>query len=171
MTIGEKIKFARISNKLTQKQLGEMVRLSDVRIRQYELNTRTPKENILKEISRSTGFPIEFFTNPSVDTYNGVIQILNMLEEKYGFSIKKSVGNRGYNLTIDNKMLDDHVSTWLKGAEEIMRQKAEGSDKTDEQIVIERQLWKFRFPKSDVERFEAEKNASQKNNRKENPSN
>ena len=48
MAIGERIKRIRTFRKLTQAQLGEAVGLSDVRIRQYEIGNRTPKEDMIQ---------------------------------------------------------------------------------------------------------------------------
>lgn len=53
MPTGDKIKKARIARGLTQKELGEKVGLTDVRIRQYELNNRTPKEDTLRSIAEA----------------------------------------------------------------------------------------------------------------------
>lgn len=55
MTIGEKIKNARILRGLTQKELGIKLgfdeKSADVRIAQYESGTRTPKAELLSEIA------------------------------------------------------------------------------------------------------------------------
>ena len=58
MTTGERIKKFRIAKGLTQKELGEMVGLSDDRIRHYELNDRKPKKEVLKKIADSLGVNI-----------------------------------------------------------------------------------------------------------------
>ncbi len=54
MAIGERIKRARNFRKLTQKELGLAVgfeeNTADVRIAQYESNTRTPKEDMLRKM-------------------------------------------------------------------------------------------------------------------------
>jgi transcriptional regulator with XRE-family HTH domain len=44
LTIGENRKKFRTIKGITQKEFGLMVGLSDVRIQQYELNIRTPKD-------------------------------------------------------------------------------------------------------------------------------
>ena len=53
MPTGDRIKKVRIARGLTQKELGEKVSLTDVRIRQYELNNRTPKEDTLRMIAEA----------------------------------------------------------------------------------------------------------------------
>ena len=44
MVQGRRIKNLRLARGLTQKELGEMIGLSDVRIRQYELEVRNELE-------------------------------------------------------------------------------------------------------------------------------
>ena len=68
MTTGEKIKKARTSKGLTQKELGALVGLPDDRIRKYELNIRTPKRELLQKIADHTGFSVEFFTDHLIDS-------------------------------------------------------------------------------------------------------
>ena len=53
MAIGERIRRIRIFRKMTQSQLGEAVGLSDVRIRQYEIGNRTPKEEMIEKIAKA----------------------------------------------------------------------------------------------------------------------
>ena len=53
MAIGERIKRIIIFRKLTQAQLGEAVGLSDVRIQQYEIGNRTPKEDMIQELAKA----------------------------------------------------------------------------------------------------------------------
>ncbi len=56
MAIGERIKRVRNLRKLTQKELGLALGLdentADVRVAQYESNTRTPKTDLLKRIAK-----------------------------------------------------------------------------------------------------------------------
>ena len=57
MTQGERIKHIRTSRKMTQKQLGLLCGFSentaDVRIRQYESNTKAPKQDTLMLIAEA----------------------------------------------------------------------------------------------------------------------
>ena len=56
MAIGKRIRFFRNRKGMTQKQLGEMLgflgRTSDVRIAQYESESRTPKSDLVKEMAQ-----------------------------------------------------------------------------------------------------------------------
>ena len=52
ITFGEKLRYIRRKNNLTQKQLGMAVgfpeNTADVRIAQYETNARSPREELLR---------------------------------------------------------------------------------------------------------------------------
>lgn len=51
MSLGKLIKKFRELRSITQKALGDRIHLDDVRIRQYELDIRTPKDDVLENIS------------------------------------------------------------------------------------------------------------------------
>ena len=51
MTVGENIKKYRLANGLTQKQLGNMLGLAEITIRQYENNKREPSFERLYQIA------------------------------------------------------------------------------------------------------------------------
>lgn len=51
MSLGKIIKKFRELRRITQKTLGDRTHLDDVRIRQYELDIRTPKDDVLENIS------------------------------------------------------------------------------------------------------------------------
>ena len=68
ITFGEKLRYLRRKNNLTQKQLGMAVGFSentaDVQIAQYESNARAPKEGLIRKFSIVFGVPKEIFTVP-----------------------------------------------------------------------------------------------------------
>lgn len=53
MNIGEAIKYWRTKRGLTQKELAEASKVSEISIRKYESNDRTPKIGTLNQISRA----------------------------------------------------------------------------------------------------------------------
>jgi transcriptional regulator with XRE-family HTH domain len=61
MTLGQKIRYARRSVGLSQRQLGEMLRVSDKAVSSYEVDRAVPPLDTLKEISRATTRPISYF--------------------------------------------------------------------------------------------------------------
>lgn len=68
ITFGRKLKHLRQKNHLTQKELGIAVgfqeNCADVRIAQYEIDSRTPKEDLMKLFASTLGVPVELFTIP-----------------------------------------------------------------------------------------------------------
>lgn len=89
MTIGEKIREYRISNKLTQKQLGNELGLAEITIRQYESNKRTPNLERLFQISDILGISITDLMEK--DEYNSAYELtFGKIHDKYIFNTVKS---------------------------------------------------------------------------------
>ena len=83
MAIGERIKRIRNFRKLTQAQLGEAVGLSDVRIRQYEIGNRTPKEEMIQELAKALDCNYRSIYEPSLYAAEDVMYALFELDEHY----------------------------------------------------------------------------------------
>ena len=68
ITFGEKLRYLRQKNNMTEKQLGIAVgfpeNTADVRIAQYETNARMPREELLKKIAQVLGVQKEILTVP-----------------------------------------------------------------------------------------------------------
>ena len=93
MAIGERIRFFRNLNGMTQKYLGMQIgfseRTADIRIAQYESGTRTPKEDIVNNIAHALGVSPLALTVPDIDTDLGLMHTLFALEDIYGLKIDK----------------------------------------------------------------------------------
>lgn len=63
MTIGDNIKKYRKQNKLTQKQLGDLIGKSTISVRKYEANDITPSLQVLGDISVAFNITISDLTN------------------------------------------------------------------------------------------------------------
>lgn len=65
ITFGEKLRYLRRKNNLTQKELGMAVgfpeNTADVRIAQYETNARMPREELLKKLAQVLGVSLFIF--------------------------------------------------------------------------------------------------------------
>lgn len=185
MSIGDKIKKARTSklNTLTQKALGYLVGLSDVRIRQYELNTRTPKEGVLQKISDSTGFSMQYFTDHFIETPIDAMHALFDLRQKYGLTIQKEIDENGmhsvengrhvYTMTIQNRDLNSRVHEWIESIEKIKLHLQDNGNSSEKDIEDECLIWEGRYPISLAIQSEArlrELRKEQKSNREQNPS-
>ena len=74
ITFGEKLRYLRRKNNLTQKELGMAVgfpeNTADVRIAQYESNARKPKEKLINEFAKILGVHKEILTVPVLSEPN-----------------------------------------------------------------------------------------------------
>jgi len=60
-SLGAKIRYARRTAGLSQKQLGNVLQLSDKAVSSYEVNRAVPPVDTLKEISKITAQPLSYF--------------------------------------------------------------------------------------------------------------
>lgn len=145
MSTGEKIKKARHARGLTQKELGEKVGLTDVRIRQYELNNRTPKEDTLRLIAEVLEVNYHSLCEPTIDTAEEVIFSLFELEEHYPFSLhpipvvtndksKEQIG-----ITFEETWINEFLMEWKLRKKELQTGKI--SQKEYEE-------WKWNWPQT-----------------------
>jgi transcriptional regulator with XRE-family HTH domain len=151
MTIGEKIKKYRTFKGLTQAQLGKLVGLSGDRIRQYESDVRTPKQNKLFEIADALGVNAVALSDPDLDNTNSIMHIFFELEEQYGLRFDKT--DDGYLLSFPQNK--ESGASWLKnGLNDWIRKRNElQPDINDSTAAIEQKkydyaLWKARYPYS-----------------------
>lgn len=101
---------------LTQKALGQMIKLDDVRVRQYELDKRNPKDDVLENISEALHVKPEYFKDPSYPySFEEVIRFLFKLEDSIPMALHKvdidgtpvhSVVFLGHNLLKIDKTLE-----------------------------------------------------------------
>lgn len=96
MNIGERIRFFRKRRKMTQKQLGLLVgfpeNCADVRIAQYEIGIRKPKEKLIAALSAALGISAYALQVPSIDSPTELMHFLFSLEDCYGFWIEQGNG-------------------------------------------------------------------------------
>lgn len=132
MTIGNRIRKIRKFRNMTQQQLGEFIGLDNSRIRQYELNFRTPKENLLKKIAAALNVNEYALLNPCFNSPILSIYSLFEFEEIYGFDITKSKLNN------KDPELNELIDLWTKKKQELK------DEKIEENEYIE---WKLNFKK------------------------
>lgn len=65
LSLGQKIRYARRSLGISQKQLGDLLQLSDKAVSSYEVDRAVPPLETLKEISKHTSKPMSYFLNDS----------------------------------------------------------------------------------------------------------
>jgi Predicted transcriptional regulators len=144
MTIGEKIKIARALRGITQKELGFLVGLTDVRIRQYETNARTPKEGKLKDIASALGVSPAFFVNHNNDSIVDLMHLFFELEETSGAHVEK-IDVKGkpstYGILFDDSSINSKLEKWYQIRELRDSDKGEEAEKKYAR-------WKAQFPES-----------------------
>lgn len=79
-TMGEKIKTVRLSQNMTQKELANMIGVTDATINRYEKNVREPSLETLKRISFALGVSILIFLDIDNDykknpNYSNIISL------------------------------------------------------------------------------------------------
>lgn len=82
MTLGQKIRFARRSLALSQKQLGDMVQVSDKAVSAYEVDRAIPPLATLRLISRATSKPVSFFINEAQSEEAALDQKIASIQEE-----------------------------------------------------------------------------------------
>ena len=91
MAIGERIKFFRTRAGMTMnyfgQQLGFPARWADVRIAQYENDSRKPKANLVKAMAHVLKVRPEALDVPDIDSEFGLIHTLFAIEDRYGLTI------------------------------------------------------------------------------------
>lgn len=91
MAFGKRIKLIRQLRGLTQRELGEQLGFSgkaaDIRIAQYESETRKPKDKIAEGMAFRLDVSTFALDVPNIDTRYGILHTLFALEDEEGFMI------------------------------------------------------------------------------------
>ena len=149
MAIGKRIRFFRLRKRMTQKQLGELLgfveKTSEVRIAQYESETRIPKQDLINDMARYLGVSDKALTVPEIDTYIGLMHTLFAIEDIYGFKIDEKDGKPCLLIDSTSTTVNSSVSTmldaWLAEA-----RKYEAGEITKEAY----DKWRYNYPKHDT---------------------
>lgn len=115
MTVGQKIKYARSLRGITQKELGARIGLPDVRIRQYEIEARTPKQGIIKDIADALGVSCDFFTDHYIESPADIMHILFELEDSMGVILREDRDDHGemrYSISFGDETMNACLETW-----------------------------------------------------------
>ncbi len=94
MAVSKRIRFFRKLHGMTQKQLGMEAgfpeKSADTRVAQYETDARGPKAALRERFARALGVSVNALTIPDVDSPDGLMHTLFVLEDIYGFRIMDS---------------------------------------------------------------------------------
>lgn len=150
MTLGEKIKKYRLMKNWTQKELGIKAGFpsatADSRIRKYEKDVMAPKNDIRQKIADALDVDLSALSDINVETYEDVMQILFLFEEKLGMEIERKDGKTHLIFDDNNKDIEKFISYLY-----IWHSQRKNLTSIDEEIpsdeVNKYKTWKSRFPK------------------------
>lgn len=149
LSLGKLIKKFRELRRITQKALGDRILLDDVRIRQYELDIRTPKDDVLENISAALHVNKEYLKEPDYPyTEHDLMRFLFKLDDSIEVKIRP---------VILNDEDPDYTTTGIYfGSEAILRirnmleQWQEMKEKYENNEITKEALqdWKANYPDS-----------------------
>lgn len=154
MATGERIRWFRNSQGMTQKDLGLKVgfpeRNADIRIRQYEIGQRNPKADMISELAGIFDVADEALSVPDIDNYIGLMHTLFALEDMYGLTIAKVDGQVCLKMDVNH----DHYDMGL--AQDLIDW-YEQKDKVNNGSMLIREYdhWRYSYPKDKAEEFKA----------------
>ena len=94
LSLGKLIKKFRELRRITQKALGDRIHLDDVRIRQYELDIRTPKDDVLENISAALHINKDYLKEPDYPyTEQDLMRFLFKLDDSIKVNIRPVILN------------------------------------------------------------------------------
>jgi len=136
---------------MTQKYLGMIIgfdeKTADVRVAQYESGKRTPKENVVNELSRALDISQLALTVPDIDSYYGLMHTLFACEDIYGLRVNNIDGELCLTLNRNNNAsfhtMFDMFSVWQQEAQKL---------KNGEISKEEYDTWRYNYPRIEAER-------------------
>lgn len=146
MAIGERIHYFRTKLGMTLKYVGTQIgfdeKSADVRMAQYEKETRVPKDNLVASLADLFDVSPEAMKVPDIDSNIGLLHTLFTLEDRFGLKVTSDEKGRPVlyldssrhkdNSSINNLLLD-----WL-----------DKSNALKEGFITEEQYdyWRYHYP-------------------------
>lgn len=157
MKIGEKIRKFRLIRQATQLDLGYHVKLSDLRVGQYETGKRNPKDDLVERFAQALDVEPAALSNNEPDTIDGLMHTLFDLEETFNLTIEEdySDGEEEYIFrfkpTDENKAEDMRkaFSAWLTAYKKYHTNPESHEEKKYECDMYE--LWKGQYPNNTID--------------------
>lgn len=142
---GIRMKYYRLKNNLTQRELAEKCGLTESAIRNYELGYRSPNEEQRTKIAKELKVSVFAISEPDISMLFGMMHVLFDIEKMYGITPKiegdkvwlNVPGNDNFSTTEDVVYL--LIKTWAKA-----RQLYE-SKEVDLETYID---WQSKYPEA-----------------------
>ena len=130
-------------------QLGEVLgflgKTSDVRMAQYESESRVPKHDLVKEMAGIFDVSTHALTVPDIDTYIGLMHTFFALEDMYGLKIDEMDSEVVLRLDKSDystySSMDKMLRAWLTEAKKL---------ETGESTKEEYDDWRYKYPELDT---------------------
>lgn len=149
MATGERIHFFRNLRGMTQKYLGLMVgfpeRSADIRLAQYESETRTPKAEITEKLAAVLDVSPKAIDLPDIDSYIGLMHTFFALEDRYGLKISEIDGELCLHLDKSKGTEYQNMFELLYSWRQIAA-KLEAGEITKEEY----DQWRYKYPEFDL---------------------
>ena len=148
MSVGDRIKRARNFRGLTQKELGIAVgfdeKSADIRIAQYESNTRTPKEDLLRKMAEALDVNFRSLYEPTLYAAEDIMYTLFELDERYPSTKLYEVSDPDSSsshmaVSFNYRLLDEFMREWQQRKKEL-----QAGQITKEEY----QEWKLNWPQT-----------------------
>lgn len=141
-TVGERIRYYRKREGLTQKQLAEACGITEAAIRNYELDNRIPSFEMLDDIADALHVNYYALADPNLGALAGVIHCLFRLEYAHGLSPMELNGKTALVLDssynhIDTSFLEPLLNRWLEARKKL---------DSEEWSIDQYEDWQIRFP-------------------------
>ena len=154
MAVGDRIKRVRNFRGMTMKELGMAVgfdeKSADVRIAQYENNSRKPKEELMRKIAAALDVSVAYLEDPTMNDAEGILHALFELDDQYPWMhLVETVDNTDADLPhkrvavcFDYNILDSFMAEWMLRKQQLRRR---------EITREEYQEWKLNWPSTAVD--------------------
>lgn len=144
-SIGERIRYYRKRNNMTQKALAEACGITEPAIRNYELGNRIPSFDTLDDIANALHINYYALAEPNLAAYAGVMQCFFRLEYAHGLKPVELNGKAALIIDpkqygTDNSLLQQLLNSWLEG-----RTKYESGEWSQEMY----EDWECTYPPAD----------------------
>lgn len=145
MAIGERIRWFRNRARMTQRQLGQALGISnmsaDSRIGQYEIESRTPKKDVVEKLAQIFDVAEEAIDVPNIDNYIGLMHTLFTLEDRYGLTVTVLDGQVCLKTDINHPNYSIQLSEDLRSWYEIKAKLTSGIIRVEDY-----DHWRYSFP-------------------------
>lgn len=148
MAIGERIRYIRKLNKMTQKwfgmQLGFSKNTAETRVGQYETGVRYPKEPLIDSMAQILDVSPQALKLPDIDSYIALMHTLFAIEDIYGLKANIIDGEVCLDLARENSsfiQMYDMLKEWAKISEKYRNGKISKDEYDD---------WRYNYPEHDT---------------------